>query len=264
MKNVLAFASMFVLFGCAQSSDDFVAPRRDSGKESGTLGDSGGGGDDSSVPPDETSTPPDDTGGGTCEKASAAGSECGLFPQCGCTGGKNCDVTTTDGKTQCVAAGSVGVNEACSKMGECGVGTSCIGGLCRPFCKTNSDCTSGACKPATYTPTGSTTPMEVPGLTTCFTSCNPLSPSGSCGSQSCTILDDGTSACIAAGSGTTKGSCSDSNPYCAAGYVCVGTGDCLKWCRVGSSTDCSGTSGTCTGFSTPVMYMGAEYGVCAY
>ncbi|MGZ3416609.1 MAG: hypothetical protein ACXWUG_10315 [Polyangiales bacterium] len=264
MEKLLSVLFVVALVGCAESDNSPVKPK-DGGKsdaislgDGGTLPDTGGGGDDTSIPGD-------DTGGGTCVKASAAGSECGLFPQCGCSGSDNCDVHTTDGKTQCGPSGSAGFNEPCTDFGQCQKGSSCIGGLCRPFCGSDSDCSGGKCKTATYTPSGSTTPVDVPGLDTCFTSCNPISPSGACGSQGCALLDDGTSACVGAGSATTKGACGSDPNACAPGYVCVSTGDCYKWCRVGgSASDCSGTSGTCTGFSTPAMYMGVEYGVCAY
>jgi hypothetical protein len=263
MEKLLLVAFVVASLGCAES-DNSSAIKKDGGKDSisttgdgGVLptGDSGGGGDDTSIPGDDTST-------GSCTPASGSGSTCGTFPQCGCASGENCDVKTTAGMAACTPAGSVGVNDACSDFGQCVKGTSCVGGLCRPFCGGDGDCTSpgpGACKPVQ-----DSSGASIPGFQVCLTTCDPLNPSAACGSQGCTLDGEGSSACVGAGSATGTGACSSDPNACAPGYVCLSSGDCLHWCRVGgSSSDCSGTGGTCQSFSTPVYKGSVEYGVCA-
>jgi hypothetical protein len=266
MEKLLSVLFVFAMVGCAES-DNSSPIKKDAGKgdsiattDSGGVlpGEDGGGGDDTSIPTEDTG------GGGTCTPAVGAGSTCGTFPQCGCSAGENCDITTVDGKGECQTAGSAGINDSCNDLGQCQKGSSCIGGLCRSFCGSDSDCGGGKCVNATYTPSGSTTPVDVPGFKICFSSCDPITPSAGCGSQNCTLLDDGTATCVGAGTATGTGACSSDPNACAPGYVCLSSGDCLHWCRVGGPTsDCSGTGGTCQSFSTPAYLGSVEYGVCA-
>lgn len=265
MEKLLSVLFVVAMVGCAESDNTPIKPK-DAGKDaistadSGSIipGDDSGGGDDTSIIPTE-----DTGGGGSCTPAVGTGSTCGTFPQCGCSAGENCDIIQTDGKAECQSAGSAGLNEPCSALGDCVKGASCIGGLCRPFCGGDSDCGGGKCVNATYTPTGSSTPVDVPGFQICFTSCDPISPSSKCGSQNCTLLDDGTATCVGAGSAKGTGACTADPNACAPGYVCLSSGDCLHWCRVGMSGDCVSSGGTCTSFSTKVYLGSVEYGVCA-
>lgn len=254
--------------------DDTSTPFLDSGKPK----DSGGGGgdttagDDTGVPPlDDTGVVGVDTGPTTCTPP--AGKVCGTLPQCGCTGGKNCDVTKVDGTTSCVAGGTISKNGKCTKIGECAVGFSCVAGLCLPFCNSASDCSgsgSPRCQAVMYTPTGSTTSKPIPGFNVCEQQCDPVSPSSVCGSGvGCALVSStGDTTCLAAGSATGPGACTSDVFACAPGYTCVpaaapSTGsDCLKWCRIGFPSDCSGAYPTCYGFTDHPKIGGTEYGVC--
>ena len=261
------FAALLLTVGCAEGQDD-VFTTGDAGPKKDTGGKIGG---DSAVVDEDTATPsdgapPTDTGG-TCSPP--AGSTCGLFPQCGCTDKQNCNVTATTGKTSCVAAGSAGLHETCTGTGLCQKGMQCIANVCLPFCKTDSDCTipgSPRCKNAQYVPTGSTSAADVPGLKLCLAQCDVLNPTTVCGAnKSCFFpyLSDDTTECAAAGTSTVKGGCASNSFACAPGHICVNTGDCFKWCRIGFPSDCP-TGRTCTGFMTPIMKSSVEYGVCAY
>lgn len=260
------FAAALALLtsACAQGQDDvFVTsdagPKKDSG---------------SAVSGDSTATE-DDTAAGSDSAADMgmcsppAGSPCGIFPQCGCTGTQNCNVTATTGKTSCVASGSAGLHETCTATGQCQKGMQCIANVCLPFCNTESDCTisgSPRCKSVQFVPTGSTTPSDVPGLKLCLAQCDVLNPTTVCGAnKSCFFpyLSDDTTECMAAGTSTVKGGCASNDFACAPGYTCVGTGDCFKWCRIGFPGDCP-TGRMCTGFMTPILKGGVEHGVCAY
>lgn len=254
------------LAGCAEATDPTLLGARDGG----ALPDSGVPGDDgSTTPPGDGDTPPTDTGGGGGDGGCSVptGKVCTMVPQCGCASGQSCDVTKTDGTTSCVAAGTRGRLEGCDDIGQCEKGLSCIGGLCNPQCSSNADCPTGTtCDQVMYRPTGATTSEPVPGFKVCLVSeCDVLSPSAACGSANCALFDDGSSVCVKGGTGTSPGGCTASDPFlCAPGYVCTNDTDCFKWCRVGFSSDCSGTLGTCTGFTTPIYVGGIEYGVCAY
>jgi hypothetical protein len=80
-----------------------------------------------------------------------------------------------------------------------------------------------------------------------------------CGALNGCAFDLGESAttCTAAGTKTIVGACA-ADPYaCAPGYVCVGSGDCRKWCT-GLTTCPAGT--TCK--FGPRVYGGINYGFC--
>lgn len=194
----------------------------------------------------------------------AAGGACTVLPQCGCMAGDACDVPGTDGKTVCVAAGSKGLHERCKSLGECQKGLTCNFELCVPFCNAAGDC-SGAdrCDPVQYDG-GDAGVMDIPGLKTCQTPCDPMSPSTTCGpTASCWFLDSakGITSCVGAGASTIAGSCKSDSFNCAPGYVCIGAGDCRKWCRIGHPADCA-SGKTCNAFSDHPTVSGYEYGYC--
>jgi hypothetical protein len=257
-----------MLIGCAEGELPSIlasdtGPKKDTGGT--TTGDSSTPGEDSDIPPD--GTPPSDTSMGSCSPPS--GSTCQVFPQCGCMGTQNCNVTSTTGKMSCVASGSAGLHDACTGSGTCQKGYQCLANICVPFCNSDSDCTisgSPRCKTAQYVPTGGTTPMDVPNLKVCLAQCDPLNPTTVCGAnKTCFFpyLSDDTTECAAAGTSTVKGGCATNTFACAPSYICVNDGDCFKWCRIGFPSDCP-TGRTCTGFMTPITKGGNEYGVCAY
>jgi hypothetical protein len=199
------------------------------------------------------------------------GGECGTFPQCGCTGSQSCDITeSATGKTSCVASGAGRANEECTDTSGCLTGFTCKYGVCLPYCARTSDCTeSGStaiCKNLTYSDQG--TLKDIPGMTVCTTQCDPMNPSTSCGAdRGCVFTAATTTTCSGAGDGTTAASCATNRFACAPGYLCVGTGDCRRFCRMGIAGDCPAgkTCGklTLNGTSTPMIGT-TEFGVCAY
>ncbi len=233
---------------------------------------------DASIPdaPDDTATPPPDTSPDapdtTAPDASSctppSGVACTTIPQCGCPSGTNCDVTSTTGKTSCVAAGSKGLHQPCSALGQCAKGLSCVFDVCVPFCATAADCAasspSSECRPVRYDDGGVVT--DIPGFRVCQAQCDPMNPTKACGaSATCIFVDSavGKTACAAAASGTTAGSCAAEPFSCMPGYTCVGTGDCMRFCRVGFSGDCPGGK-ACLSFTDHPKIGAIEYGVCAY
>jgi len=263
--QVAALCSLLV--ACAEGTSTGFSP--DSGRKADA-----GKGDTSTLPEEEDTLPGEDTGtGGTKDTGSGSctptsGKVCDTFPQCGCASGQNCNVSSTAGATKCVPAGAKGTHEKCTGSGECDKGLQCVANLCVPFCKTDTDCpmANARCRTGQYTPTGSTTPADVPGFDLCLAQCEPTSPAAACGAGTTCFFpySDDTTECAAAGSSKSKGGCASDTFACAPGYICIDPGDCLKWCRVGFASDCTGTGGTCSTFTTPIMKGGVEYGVCYY
>lgn len=222
-------------------------------------------GEDSSPPPPmDTGTVGTDTGPGC---PIPTGKACGWSPQCGCSSSQNCDFTAVDGTVACETAGSVGVNGLCTGLGQCAKGLSCIAGICMPFCTTASDCTGSGTPICHAVNDGGSPPKDIPGYLVCMQQCDPRAPASICGSGvGCGIVDGtaGQTTCTAAGTGGDTADCS-TNPFsCSPGFTCVNTGtaqECLAWCRVGHSGDCSGGL-TCVSFSDHPTYKGTEYGVC--
>lgn len=214
------------------------------------------------TPGSDTTPPPGDTT--TC--TIPTGKTCGWIPQCGCAAGQNCDFTAVDGTVSCVAAGSVGLNGKCSKLGECQKGYSCVAGLCFPFCNSAADCAGESGSPICHSVTGGTPPKDIPGFEVCMQQCDPRKPTTICGAGvGCGIVDGvaGQTTCIGAGSTGSGASCTTDPFTCAPGLICVNTGtssSCLPWCRVGFS-DCTGVA-TCTMFSDHPKVGGVEYGAC--
>lgn len=209
----------------------------------------------------DTGSPKTDAGG--CSVP--AGKTCGTFPQCGCASGQSCEVTASDGNRSCVAAGTKKLHEACADFGECEKGLSCgLYGLCVPFCSVTADCPSASmeCRQAQID-SGDAGAADIPDYKTCETNCDPINPSKSCGTASCAFADSSSTVCIPAGTGTTLASCKKTGAACAAGYACVGTGDCHRWCRVGFAGDCPGGK-ACNTFSDHPKLGGVELGWCAY
>lgn len=262
MRLTLVLALVSLPLACAQGTADLpLGHKSDAGKSDSkpAVVDE----DTGTTPVEDTGSPPKDTGTPACTPTS--GKVCDTFPQCGCGTGENCNVSTTAGDTKCVPAGIKGVHEKCTGTGECDKGLQCVADLCVPFCKTASDCPMSGARCKTMQ-AGSTTPVDVPGFDVCLAQCDPLNPAAACGSGTTCYFpyEDDTTQCAAAGASKSVGGCASDVFACAPGYICIDPGDCYKWCRVGVSSDCTGTGGTCTGFTTPVMRGGTEYGVCYY
>ncbi len=185
------------------------------------------------------------------------GVTCTVFPQCGCSGSQNCNLTSASGAT-CVASGPDSVHEPCGGPGECQKGMQCLSGLCVPFCATDADCTMAGSPKCTS--------MDLPGLKVCLAQCDVQSPSAVCGTNTGCFFPlpgDETTECSAAGTSMEKGGCTANKFACAPGYLCVNNADCFKWCRIGVTGDC--VSGrTCTPFTPKVTKGTIEYGTCVY
>jgi hypothetical protein len=239
--------------------DDTGAPQDDTGTEADGAGDTGP--SDAALDLNQ----PDTFDAGFCATTPPS-NLCGLTPQCGCGAG-TCDIdrNVTTGATVCATAGATPRGQRCTTTAQCAQGNTCESGACRPFCAA----VAAACNQAG---TGKcvqayTASIAVPNFKVCEIDCALQDPNACGGSGEGCIYDDlaGGTDCFPVGTATT---CSSASTDCAPGRVCVSTGGgtsygCFRWCRVGSSgaTDCAGT-GTCTGFGTPVLVKGAEYGAC--
>ncbi len=224
----------------------------------------------------EGKTPDGDTGGagGAAGSGGTGGDQCvtwtpssaypcQVFPQCGCSSAQsNCVFTKSSTansiSTECVEAGTVQAYRACTNhSGDCDEGTTCLDGVCKPFCLVNGDCVSGTCSPVYWT--GSAT---IPGFSVCASGCDPLSPQAKCGPLNCSLAKGGALDCLAFGSGTGPGDCSTSNPStCKVGYFCYNGNDCARWCRAPPYSDCEPQL-KCWSLSPSVKANGTEYGVC--
>jgi len=217
-----------------------------------------------SAPAKDTATPAD-----TAVKDAActppSGAVCSTFPQCGCSGSLACDVTGVDGKTSCVTGGSKTLNQKCTDSGQCAAGFSCLYDVCMPFCGSSTDCTGSGtptCRNVQYVEAGTT--KDIPGFRVCMQQCDPINPSKVCGaSTTCLFSSPTTTTCAAAATSTTAGSCATDGFACAPGHVCVGTGDCRRWCRIGFAGDCP-TGKTCGKLTSAPTIATIEYGVCTY
>lgn len=208
-------------------------------------------------------------GGGPC--TAPVSGPCDDFPQCGCAAGQNCIVTGANGETSCDLSGSTPPYHACTKDTDCGIGYTCVGSSCKPFCAADADCGGNhkTCEQVGYDPgDGGTEP--IPQYKICTAQCDLLDPSTVCGSGAgCWLTSDtGPGTDCVGGAGTTTGAtaCSSNPSTCAPGYLCVsfnGSEECAKWCRVGSAykSDCP-VGKSCASFSTPPKIDGVEYGAC--
>lgn len=229
---------------------------------------------DGPLPIDAYQTPID----GAVDAAACVRSPCDIYAQCGCeaTPGKVCDLDPAmlaTGATACrddLLHGDETL--ACTRNSSCAAGHSCIGGRCRRYCMTDDQCPGegGLCviKPTT----GS---QEIPGVTACSTDCTPTAATNaSCpATWACHVYVDATmrflSDCAAAGSGGVGAVCTNHNS-CAAGLDCVtlnpGGNQCRPNCLCPGGNcaagACPGGSGSCRGFTTPVVIGANTYGTC--
>ncbi|MFO0661253.1 MAG: hypothetical protein U0165_15685 [Polyangiaceae bacterium] len=106
----------------------------------------------------------------TCFRGSCAcggvtlNGQCNFDPLCGCGEHLNCVLADiVSGSGQCVPEGNTPDGAACSQLNECTRGSSCFGGVCRPYCESDAECGGGFCMEVS-TPDGA----HVPGLKFCM------------------------------------------------------------------------------------------------
>jgi len=206
------------------------------------------------------------TGGSPC--IPPVSGTCDTLPQCGCLPAENCDVYSLAGETTCVAAGQVPPYNNCANFGECQIGYTCVGGVCKPFCDSTAEC-PGSSYRACDQVYSDTTP--IPSFKVCTQQCNPRAPLQNTGAFSacgpntlCIATPSGSSDCIGpAGTGVQNTACS-ADTDCSPGFACVAVdiGDvrCLKWCT--NDYECPGYYESCEFLNTPLFAGTTEYGVC--
>ena len=209
-------------------------------------------------------------------------STCGIFPQCGCSGATaNCNVEDdTTFKASCAAAGTTPDWNNCTGNGDsqCGVGRSCVDGVCSPFCGAVSDC------PGAYTDcvqVQNSSQQNITGMKVCTSYCDPTNPQNATGgftacgpNVNCYPSSNRNPYCLGptTASGTQNASCNTNNAAddskCAPSFVCLtvisgSVYGCYKMCKVGASGACSAYSGTsCNSFATKQYAGGQEIGYC--
>lgn len=274
------------LAACAVGSDleDGRRPSRDAGADASEVevdagegaGGSGGSGGSDGQRGDGAGGSGGEPGGGggagggsTCTPPAASG-QCDPFAPCGCKADENCFFTgATDGETRCVPAGGTAAFEACTKVEQCQRGHGCVSGVCKPFCQHDGDCVAsagGSCDQLFVDEGGSQ--KAISHAKACSARCDLRNPQAVCGAASgvsCLPMDDGSTDCIGGfGSGVGMGACAGNDwKKCAPGHICIDGRDCLKWCRVKVSGDCSGGQ-RCWGLGDPIVLEGIEYGVCDF
>lgn len=234
---------------------------------------------------DAGSTP--DAQQGTPDAGSnCANSPCDLVQQCGCDIAQVCDLDSNalpSGGTACrdVSTPGTEVND-CGSVFDCSAQHVCVGTSCRKYCNVDADC-SGEGAICIVQLTYGSPAMDIPGAKVCTRSCEPekatangcppsedachiyqYDPDGTPNSGDEQLLTD----CDAAGAGGDGADCTtNGSADCQAGYDCVNTGSlvCKQSCQCPSPGLCGGgacTTGTCTGYTTPLMIGATEYGVC--
>jgi hypothetical protein len=185
---------------------------------------------------------------------------CGLDPQCGCGPQGTCTLDPNNfqnGSTLCVQSmGSGMAKTPCTNTSECSPGLGCLYGLCRPYCSTDG----APCNVANTYQCSQYYYMSkpIPNGTMCMLNCT-LDDPNSCGG--------GTRGCYWAGGdksdcsdlkGYNTVSCTQQDPYCAPGYVCLSDNTCHEWCMIGSPA----CNLNCQPFAQPLTVKGIEYGYC--
>ncbi len=271
-------ALAFGLIACA-TADGSVGDVSDSGTDSSTvnttpdagtkpLKDSGSGGGDTDsgvvVDPDAS----------TCVKAGPS-NKCGVAPQCGCAPTETCDVLDNSGNVNCISAGTAAAGKSCTSTAGCGLGTTCFGGACKPFCPAGVSTDGGAAGACGIVGTSTCSQVlngntPIPNLKVCRIACDLTNPT-TCDQPNaiaghvvgCDLDSTNQPDCYEMGTSTTT--CGGST-RCAPAYVCVtlanDAGDsCKKWCKVGkASATCGGAD--CPSFATKLLVNGVEYGAC--
>ncbi len=199
--------------------------------------------------------------------------KCGLDPQCGCLETETCDVSNhMTGATSCVTGGTATLGRPCQQTGDCMAGLGCIYGACRPYCKTPlTKCAVGGTDLCVTMPDDQGKP--IPNMSFCTIACDPRTPSGVCGVNSChwfatLYAPNKISDCNFAGPRAELEQCSD-HADCQPGLACIQHPkhglECERWCRLGVAGDC----GTNTAFKCKDVYgenapviNGVKEGIC--
>jgi hypothetical protein len=241
--------------GCAHAADEPSDGDSGTPTDGGGKADSGGGKDGS---PADSGWPDVEPG---CKTAPPS-NVCGLDPQCGC-GTNTCEVNRVklDGTTECVASGNNPVKTPCNDTTECAQGLTCLWGVCRPYCSQDgTDCGKASTTKCIQVQNSQSQPIL--NLLVCRLDCTLDDTGQSCGGNGRGCVYDGTNSatdCFDLSQyGTTT--CSQNAPYCAAGYVCLSTYACARWCNI-NAPNCAGNT-TCKPLQTPPMVNGKTYGVC--
>ena len=188
-------------------------------------------------------------------------SPCGLWPNCGCSGGA-CDTSEADRNARiCRVAGSGGHGDPCTEQFDCAAGTTCARGQCHQYCDTTADCPGpeGSRCALTYLTSGGT---PIPGTTFCTIGCNPGTANGCLSGDSCEIYvnGEGTVTDCRAAMFEVFPFCMG-NESCDVNRVCVGLlAPCKDHCRVGVAADCP--SGTCDPLADSPVWGGYTWGAC--
>jgi len=193
-----------------------------------------------------------------------SGTACSILPQCGCSTTQSCVVVSAANgvaSTACLPAGGVAPFHACNGP-TCLKGYQCTSGACAPYCDANTPCENGGeCIGGSYLEGGQLKPA---GYSICTSNCALEDPASVCGPGLNCVFFYGPkvphTGCDLAGSGIGVGACATVID-CAAGYACVGQGDCRKWCRLGIDSDCLAGQ-TCEKLGAEFIVHGVEYGAC--
>jgi hypothetical protein len=231
---------------------------------------------DMAMPADMAQTPPACT-------LNVPISTCGIWPQCGCSGATpNCNVEdTTTFRAACAPAGTTPDWNNCSGNGDsqCGVGRTCVDGVCSPFCGAVADC-PGAYRDCFQVVNGSN--ANITGMKVCSAFCDPTNPQNATGgftacgpNVNCYPGSDRVPYCVGptTASGTQDVNCKNGsagdNTLCAPGYACVTISflgstlyQCQKFCHVGGSGECA-SGYSCSSFGTKQYAGGQEIGGCS-
>jgi hypothetical protein len=160
-----------------------------------------------------------------------------------------------------------------SAFGTCAAGHQCVNYKDGPFddttcakhCAVGDDtpCNGGTCLHYAV-------PVIIGGVEYghCGVPCDLAHPDVACGAgNTCIAFPTMTSThktdCLyTAATGTGPGDCASSFYACAPGYYCDGTGNCLEWCVLGDSSNCTGGT-SCKQFNSgPYPANGKVYGAC--
>ena len=194
---------------------------------------------------------------------------CGVAAQCGCVGNQTCDISPSDGKPSCVAAGVAVAGRACLGTFECARGLVCASGVCRAPCATaGAPCAGpgqGACREYPKNETdGGTSPVVL----ACGVLCD-YGNEASCGfrpgdlaASGCVFrADTGTTECAKVRDVQLQSGVCEQDQECGAGRVCVdrmGFRTCRRLCKVGDRDACGG----CGPFPVARVVAGVTYGYC--